>query len=151
MQGSDFMESSVPYFEPATAFINGKAVNDIPGVMLTPRSLAIHLHGRERIILYPFNSRMFPIEAKRKGIDQYKFIGPMLGFYHDTADIREGPYVNHYVEQLDISIAYPCNFEASLNIRGRCDLAKSSVDPYWYKGAVSGDWTFEVSFNYWFR
>lgn len=103
------MELSELNFVPRTAFINGKAVTGVPGVRLDSRSLEIHLHDRARIHLYTFNWLMLPIESKRKGTEQYKFAGPILGLYHDTADIREGPYVNHYIDQLEIYISYPSN------------------------------------------
>jgi hypothetical protein len=112
------MESQALNLEPGTASINSKAAIDIPGVRLDHRSLEIHLHERERIRLYTFNSLMLPIEAMRKGTESYMFSGPMLGLYHDTADIREGPYINHYINQLEISISYPSHDEARFIIKG---------------------------------
>ncbi|WP_174873057.1 hypothetical protein [Vogesella oryzae] len=145
------MESSAPQLEPATCHINGKAIHGIPGVKLDYQALEIHLHGRERIKLYTFKAVMLPNERNRKGTDRYSFIGPKLGLYHDTIDMRDGPYVNHYIDQLDISITYLSNTEASFNIKGRCDLARSYFDPYYFKEVPSGDWTFEVSFVYKFK
>jgi hypothetical protein len=144
------MEPQTPNLELGIASINGQATISIPGVMLDYRSLEIHLPGRERICIYVFNSLMLPIETKREGAEYYKFSGPKLGLYHDTADVREGPYINHYIEQLEVHISYPSRDEALFNIKGSCDLAKSYFNSYWYKGATSGNWTFEVSFTHWF-
>jgi len=78
-------------------------------------------------------------------------MGPKLGLYHDTADFREGSYVNHYIEHLEIHVSYSSRDEAQFNIKGYCDLAKSYFDPNWYKGDRSGRWEFEASFTHRFR
>jgi len=145
------MESQAINLEPGTVSINGSAAITIPGVRLDYRSLEIHLFKKERIRLYTFNSLMLPIEAKRDGTEYYKFFGPKLGLYHDTIDIREGPYINHNIEQLEISIQYYSHDAAHFIIKGCCDLTKSYFDPYWYKGVTSGSWTFEVSFTHRFQ
>jgi hypothetical protein len=145
------MEPLKPNLEPGTASINGTAATDILGVKIDYRSLEIQLKGRECIDIMCFNSMMLAVEAKREGSERYAFTGPKLGLYHDTADIREGPYVNHYINRLEIFISYPSRLEASFVIKGSCDLSKSYVDPYWHKGASTGDWTFEVSFTHRFR
>jgi hypothetical protein len=142
------MDSLEPELEPGEAFVNGSPVNGMRGVRLDTRTFEIHLHGRECIRLYTFNSSMLPIQSKRIGVDKYIFNGPQLGLYHDTADIREDPYINHFISQLEIFITYCSSDEAFFRIKGTADLSRSSLDPYWYKGATSGDWAFEVSFTH---
>ena len=156
--------------EPSTISINGEAAIAIQEVRLVDRRpFGILLPGRagiydlynsdgekkdvkilflERAIihLYAFHSFMFPIETKREGTECYQFSGPNLGLYYDIADIREGPYIKHYIEQLEISISYPSRVEALFVIKGRCDLSKSYFDSYWYKGPKSGKWSFKAQF-----
>ena len=164
------MEPPKINLEPGTISINGEAAIAIQEVRLIDRRpFGILLPGRagiydlynsdgekkdvkillpERAVihLYACHSFMFPIEAKREGTECYQFSGPKLGLYSDTADIREGPYINHYIEQLEISISYPSHAKALFVIRGLSDLSKSSFDPYWYKGPKSGKWSFEAQF-----
>ncbi|UXY15759.1 hypothetical protein N8I74_01720 [Chitiniphilus purpureus] len=137
--------------EPGIASINSGPPTAIPGVRIDGQSLEITLLGHERISLYVFNYLMFPIAKKREGIEKYSFSGPYLGLYHDTADPREGPYVNHHIEKLEITIFYPTCDKAKFIIKGCCDITKSSFDPYWYRGPVSGFWLFEICFTHSFQ
>lgn len=145
------MDNSELKPESGRAVINGAPLKEIAGVTLDARTLEIHLRGREYIRIYAFNSLMLPIESKRIGLDEYEMLGPKLGMYRDTADIREGPYINHYIDQLSISIAYYSDDEAWFNIKGKADLSKSSFDSYWHRGATSGEWRFEVAFVHKFK
>lgn len=131
-----------------TAVINGKIIDNLNEIKINHNSFEINLHGRETISLYTFNSLMLPSSAKREGVELYKFSGPRLGLYHDTADVREGPYVNHFIESLEIEISYPSSNEAQFRVKGHCHLANSSFDTYWYKGGTSGIWEFEVCFTH---
>jgi hypothetical protein len=146
------MEPLKPSLEPGTASINGAAATRIIGVKFDYRTFEIQLKGRECININCFSSKMLAVEAKRIGSEHYTFEGPKLGFYHDTVDIREGPYVNHYINHLEIFISYPSRLEASFVIKGSCDLSKSYIDPYGRpKVATSGDWIFEVTFTHRFH
>ncbi len=132
--------------EPGSAIVNGKSVTAMRGVRLDYRSLEIYLLGRKCIDLYTFNSLMLASQPKQIRVDEYVFKGPKLGLYHDTADMRNGPYVNHFIDHLEISIKCCPGGEFTFSIKGKADLSKSSFDPNCYKGGTSGDWTFEVTF-----
>ena len=142
------MNQQTPSLAPAVASINGTPVHAIRGVRLDSRALEIFLGEREAIRLYTFNSLMFPIDSKRTGTQKYSFEGPQLGIYHNTADVREGPFVNHFISQLDIEISFRSEKEALLKVKGSANLAASSFDPYWYKGPTTGVWQFEASFTH---
>jgi len=142
------MSALTPTMIPGSASINGTPIGVIRGIKLDSRSLEVLLGGRAAITLYTFNSMMFPIEPKRIGTERYLFEGPKLGFYHDTADIREGPFVNHFINRLEIEVTYLSTTEAAVKIKGSANLAASSFDPFWYKGSTSGDWAFEASFSH---
>lgn len=148
---SDHMNPQTLTLTPGRAFINGTLISEVRGINLDSRSLEIFLSGRAAIRLYTLNSLMLPIESKRIGTERYLFEGPQLGLYHDTADIREGPFVNHYISRLDIEVTYLSTSEASVKVKGSANLAASSFDPYWYKGSTSGYWEFEASFTHVFR
>lgn len=132
---------------PGTAVLDGCFLDSI-GVKLDHKTLEIKLSGRAAIHLYTFSSLMLPIEAKRIGAEKYAFVGPRLGLYHDTADVREGPFVNHFINELEIEIAYLSKVDASFRLVGKADLSASTVDQYWYKGARTGTWSFEANFSY---
>ncbi|MDD2829248.1 MAG: hypothetical protein PHW18_06705 [Sulfuricurvum sp.] len=133
-----------------TARINDETSFDINGVYIAPRAFNIHLKGSEAITIYTFNSLMFPIEQKRKGTDVYEFKGPCIGLYYDVADIREGPYINHFIDKLLLSIKYQGK-SATFHLKGQADMSKSSFDDFWYKGLTNGIWTFEVRFIHYFN
>lgn len=145
------MHLQAPTLSPANVSINGAPISGVLGVHLDSKSFEVALSGRAAIRLYTFNSLMFPIESERIGTERYLFEGPKLGLYHDTADIREGPFINHYISRLESEITYPSPREASFKIKGSANLAASSFDPYWYKGGTLGQWTFEVFFTHVFR
>jgi hypothetical protein len=140
------MSHQEPLLKPGNAFVNGNPINGICGVRLDHRGLEIYLRGQECIRLYTFNSLMLPINAKRSRTDKYIYCGPNLGLYHDTVDMREGPYINHHINHLEITITYNTSEEALFNIKGNADLSKSYFDPNGYKGVTSGEWVFEVLF-----
>jgi hypothetical protein len=117
----------------------------IEGGSIDHKSFDLRIENRESISLFIFNSLMFPVESKRNGEEKYKLEGPKLGFYHDTVDVREGPYVNHYINKLQISVKYDKN-SALFSIKGTANLLDSSFDKYWYKGKASGLWCFESEF-----
>ena len=131
--------------QPASVLIDGKSVNDNSGVRFDYRTFEILLIGYQRISIYGFNSLMLSGRTARQAIDQFVFDGPKLGLYYDVMDVREGPYINHLVKHLEISVTYPSEDEARINMSGRADLSESSFDPCWYKGPTSGEWIFEVS------
>jgi hypothetical protein len=131
-----------------TATINGQPVGALRDVRLDHRYLEILLQGHAGICVYAFSSLMFSVESNRRGSDNYVMDGPKLGFYHDTRDPREGPYVNHYINHLDVTVIYKSIDEAHLRICGVADLTKSAIDSYWYKGPTEGKWTFEVAFSH---
>jgi hypothetical protein len=140
------MEASKNRLQPATVLIDGLPLGEVRGVRLDCRTLEIHLLERATIKVYVFSSLMLPIASKRLGRETYIFDGPRLGIYHDTADVREGPFINHFIHHLEIAIAYPSEHEAAFDIKGTADLAESYMDSYWYKGPRSGTWTFEAAF-----
>jgi hypothetical protein len=86
---------------------------------------------------------MLAPKSKRGAEESYEFTGPRLGVYHETADPREGPFVNHYVERLEIRITYPTGDLAIVDVKAWADRSKSYFDSYWYKGPSAGLWTFE--------
>lgn len=142
------MNSASPPIQPASVLIDGKPVKEGCGVRFDYRTLEVILPGRQRISVYAFNSLMLSGRSPRQDVDRITLDGPMLGLYHDTADIREGPYINHYLNHVEILIAYPSSDEAHIRISGKADLAKSSCDSYSYKGPSKGKWSFEASFAY---
>ncbi|UOD28031.1 hypothetical protein INH39_21460 [Massilia violaceinigra] len=113
---------------------------------INSQSLTIVLEKDHGLYLYAFNSRMFLSHPHRTGAERFIFEGPRLGLYYDTADPREGPFVNHHINRVDIHLDYLSADAVRVNIDGSADLAKSSVDEYWYKGARSGTWKFTASF-----
>ena len=144
------MEPSESLF-PGTAVVDGNKLDPIRGARLDHRTLELSLIDNSALRIYTFNSLMLPIEAKRTGVETYEFFGPKLGIYHDTADLREGPFVNHFIRKLKIEISYLSKAEATIILIGEADLSESNVDPYWYKGSKSGAWNFEATFLYRFK
>lgn len=142
------MNNASPPIQPASVLIDGKPVKEGCGVQFDHRTLEVILPGRQRISIYAFNSLMLSGRSPSQDVDRITLDGPRLGLYHDTADMREGPFINHYLSHVEISIAYPSNDEARVHIFASADLAKSSCDPYWYKGPTKGQWSFEASFAY---
>ncbi len=112
--------------ESGRATIGGRSISKINGVTLDQWGAVINIKDRERINIFAFNSFMFPNETNRIGLDEYVLSGPCLGIYSDTDDPREGPYVNHFIKELSISITYYSADEAWINISGSADLSKSS-------------------------
>lgn len=142
------MNNVSPPTQPASVLIDGKPAEDGCGVRFDCRTLEILLPGRQRISIYAFNTLMLLARPASQEIDRFILDGPKLGLYHDTADIREGPYIKHYLSHIEVSIAYPSNDQAHITVSGRADLAKSAFDSYWYKGPTTGQWSFEASFAY---
>lgn len=66
------------------------------------RYLTVSGIGRQGISIYAFNKLMLSnyVESVLPKEENYFFSGPNLGLYHDTQDPREGPYVNHGIENL---------------------------------------------------
>lgn len=134
--------------QPASVLIDGNLVGGECGVRFDYRTLEILLPGRQRISIYAFNTLMLSARSARQEADRFMFDGPKLGLYHDTADIREGPYINHYLSHVEASIFYPSKEEARITVSGSADLAKSVFDSIWYKGPTKGQWSFKASFAY---
>ncbi|GAB3368268.1 hypothetical protein [Massilia agri] len=126
--------------------INGETFSDVLGVQIDAGTTNIQLSETAYIDLYPFNARMFAKASQRLNPERYVFEGPNLGIYCDTADPREGPYVNHFINRLEIHLQYLSPLTVLLEIAGSADLARSTIDPYWYRGASTGIWEFEASF-----
>lgn len=138
------MENSKPH----KVSIDGKPIVNVLGIKIDSNSFKLQLDSAEYIDLYPFNARMFAEASQRVNSERYVFEGPKLGFYCDTADTREGPYVNHFINRLEIHLQYLSPRTVLLEITGNADLARSSFDPHWYKGASTGIWKFEASFTH---
>ncbi len=119
---------------------------DLQETEINLQSSTIVLEKGHGLYLYVFNSRMFLSHPHRTGAERFMFEGPRLGLYYDTADPREGPFVNHRINRVDIHLEYLSADAVRVNIDGSADLAKSWVDDYWYKGATSGIWKFTASF-----
>jgi hypothetical protein len=70
--------------------------------------MSVDIPEREGITIYVFNKLMISryVTSALPREENYALKGPKLGLYHDTADPREGPYINHWVEQLKIQIKY---------------------------------------------
>jgi len=84
----------------------------------------------------------------RTGADQtFTAEAQKLGLYADVADFREGPYVNHFINKLEIAVRYQDD-GIFMRIYGEADLSESSVDTYWYHGKVNGSWSFTTEFLY---
>jgi hypothetical protein len=109
--------------------------------------LEITFGGREHISLYVFNQLMLSnyVESALPRHEIYNFQGPQLGLYSDTADPREGPFVNHRLEKIELEIFYEFSGK-TISIKGMADLANSGFDEYWYKGSKTGFWNFELKF-----
>lgn len=133
---------------PVKVTINGKPIVNALGAKIDSNSFEIELDSAEYIVLYPFNARMFAIASQRVHSERFVFDGPRLGFYCDTEDPREGPYVNHFINRLEIRLQYLSPLAVLVEIEGSADLARSSFDAYWYKGPLTGTWEFEASFTH---
>lgn len=133
---------------PVEITVDGKPIVNALGAKIDSDSLTIRLDSTEYIDLYPFNARMFAIASQRVDAERFVFEGPKLGLYCDTADPREGPYVNHLINRLEIHLHYLSPLTVQLEIKGSADLARSSFDPCWYKGPSTGTWEFEVFFTH---
>lgn len=121
--------------------INGIDIGKAESITENPGAIDIQLRGREHIIIYAFSRAMFAIPSKRHGVEHFIFSGPRLGFYHDTADVREGPFVNHFFQKLSVDVSYQGN-QVIVEYTGEADLSCSSIDEYWYKGKREGIWFF---------
>ncbi len=142
------MNTADTQLHPAVVFVDGQAVDSVRGAVLNIRTLRIGLRPGAGIEIYCFNTLMLPIRARRVSPLKFNFEGPMLGIYHDTADPREGPFVNHYINKLEVNVEFPSDQEASIEMIGVADLALSSFDKYWYRGPTSGSWSFESRLSY---
>lgn len=131
------------------AFLDGTRIAEVRA-KLDHRSLEFELGARRGVRFYTFSSLMLSPESRRAGEESYEFTGPRLGVYHETADPREGPFVSHQVERLEIRVIYPAPDLALVDVRAWADRSKSFVDSYWYKGPATGRWTFEGRMAYTF-
>lgn len=131
------------------AILDGVPIDDVRA-KLDHRSLEFDLGARRGVRLYTFSSLMLAPESSRGGEERYEFTGPRLGIYHETADAREGPFVNHHVERLEIRVSYPTPDLAVVDVKAWADRSKSFLDSYWYKGPATGRWTFEGRMAYTF-
>lgn len=105
----------------------------------------------EGVNIYCFSRLMFRGGEKRVGVDTYKFNGPTLGLYHLTYDQRDGPVLNHFLNELDITIKYLSKSSAVININGSADTQHSYVDRRDYNKNLPNLWTFAIEFNYEFK
>lgn len=134
---------------PKAFTVNGQDIG-VP-ISITETSYDIHmaLRGREHISIYAFSRFMLAPRWKKSGEEKvvynkeeyFLFTGPRLGMYSDTADIREGPFVNHYINKLEVLVTYK-DSQFFLELNGEADLSCSSIDDYWYKGKKEGIWSF---------
>jgi hypothetical protein len=110
--------------------------------------MSVDIPEREGITIYVFNKLMISryVTSALPREENYALKGPKLGLYHDTADPREGPYINHWVEQLKIQIKYDMA-GIHFSIHGEAGLSNSGVDEYWYKGERTGIWQFQLEFS----
>lgn len=144
-----FMSNQVLQDHSGSAVIDGRTIDPIENVQLDTKLLKVHLQGQEHLNIYAFNALMLQLGDKRKGIERYVLSGPRLGIYYDVVDVREGPFVNHYLHELDITIEYgeEC---AIINMQGVSDLSRSSFDHSWYKGPTTGTWQCAVTIRHTF-
>jgi hypothetical protein len=127
--------------------VNGLDIGKAESIKENSGSIDINLKGREQIIIYAFSRSMFAIPSKRRGSEHFEFSGPRLGFYHDTADMREGPFVNHFLRKLSVHVRYH-ELQVIVEFSGAADLSCSHIDDYWYKGKKKGIWSFTGSAVY---
>jgi hypothetical protein len=121
--------------------VNGLDIGKAQAITENPESIDINLKESEHIIIYSFSRLMLANPSKCNGPEHFEFTGPRLGFYHDTADVREGPYVNHFIHKLSVDVLYQ-GCQVVIGINGEADLSYSSIDDYWYKGEKEGIWGF---------
>lgn len=121
--------------------INGVGIGKAESITENPGFIDIKLRGSEHLVIYAFSREMFAIPSKRHGVEHFFFSSPRLGFYHDTADVREGPFVNHFVYKLSVDVSYEGN-QVIVEYSGEADLSCSSIDKYWYSGEKKGVWNF---------
>lgn len=109
---------------------------------------SINWATREGISINTFNKLMIRNVTSASNLleDNYSFSGPLLGLYHKTEDVREGPYLNHHIEKMKIQIKYDIA-GSHVTLWGEADLSKSSFDDYYYKGPRTGAWCFELEFS----
>lgn len=103
--------------------------------------------SKQKISLSVFNRNIISnyVERILPTTDSYTFSGPNLGMYSDTADMREGPFVNHCFKKLEIIIFHePAG--KTVTVKGVADLENSGVDNYWYVGERVGEWIFSLKF-----
>jgi hypothetical protein len=105
-----------------------------------PEKAGIQIYAFNKMMLSNYVTSALPRE------ENYSLIGPRLGLYHDTKDPREGPYINHWIEQLKIQIKYDVTGKHFL-VNGEANLSNSGVDEYWYNGERSGTWQFHLEFS----
>jgi hypothetical protein len=129
--------------------VNNLHIGEAESVTESPGAIDIKLRGHEHIIIYAFSRSMFAPSFMRQGVEHFEFSGPRLGLYHDTADMREGPFINHFLQHLSVDIAYQGS-QVLVAFNGEADLLHSSIDKYWYKGKKEGIWSFsgEVVYEY---
>ena len=101
-------------------------------------------HDAEGIYIYVLNYGIMPNEIYKEF--EYLMSGPKLGFYHYTDDMREGPSINHIINNISMSfkssdIANMCSIQAT------CDLAYSSYDKYWRTFPEKGEFKIKLYFE----
>lgn len=127
---------------------NGEETEDCTVEFSFTTSMSISFAIREGLNIYTFNKSMIRTYTSISGAveENYKFSGPLLGIYHKTEDIREGPCINHLIEKLEIQIKHHLTGR-HLKLCGEADLSRSNFDNYYYKGPRTGTWCFELEFS----
>lgn len=123
--------------------INGDILPKLCKVQISNLGLHARFGGRENLSLYFFNDSLLHnyTEDFLPITEKFQFNGPGVGLYSDTADPREGPYVNHRVESVSITVHHTIKGR-HIEIIGHADLRDSSYDSEYYKGKKSGFWQF---------
>lgn len=135
-------------------YICGEELKHSPKIRFGTYALDIKDIGErysEGISVYCFSRLMFPIKSKRHGEEKFTFNGPRLGSYYLMYDIRDGPVLNHFINELSIVIEYENTDIANIKIAGSSDTTNSFAHPQDYKKEIPELWYFSVEFIYQFK
>lgn len=130
--------------------INGDVLPKICKVQFNSSfGLQVQFGGRERLSLYFFNDLLLRSyhEKSLPITEKFQFNGPGIGLYSDTTDPREGPYVNHRVESVSVTVCYTLEGRR-IEFIGHADLRNSSYNSDYYKGKKFGFWQFYLIIDF---
>lgn len=124
--------------------IDGETASNSLNILFTKLSAKINIRQKEGVVINVLNEVLSNIFIEEYSIASFDGLG--IGFYHDTADPREGPYVNHNFYSINIS-CYRLFNGTLIRIQCFADYKDTSLDTTYYRGPTEGTMSVFIEFN----